>query len=412
MVSSWKMKSQQSSGSPQVSLAAEFISGNADLLGEILLRLPARSLVKFKCVSKLWLSTISHPHFCRRHARRHSSSGRPTGVFLRTNPNSQDSQYQLLPLNPESPPGTLSECQNFLPHPAGTKILQSCNGLLLCCSVKKIGHSRDFYVFNPTTRQKAAIPPLGSTSTSSGITVFGASLAFDPCKSIHYKVVFVRSTDSSSYYYQIEAYSSDDGAWRLSGSPFVAPFDMVFDNGVFWNGAIHWISPSGYSLGFDVEKEQLGTMISPRVPISRNSGTRRFRYFGGSNGHLHFFEIYGSQTTRFKVFELERDYSQWSMKYEVELDSIVQRFPEIVRDHVDPREEKHYYAFVVLLLVNEGNNDTSMLIHVPGKILSYKISDKSFEKLYEIPPSHSKGYGYLQYGWLDAYEFMDSLSPV
>ncbi|KAK4757794.1 hypothetical protein SAY87_019095 [Trapa incisa] len=405
------MGSRQNSGSRP---AAEFIAGNSDLIGEVLLRLPARSLIKFKCVSKLWLSTISDPHFCRRHARRHSSSSRPTGVLLRTNPNSQDSQYQFLPLNPKSPSGPLLPvCLNFIPHPAGTKVLQSCNGLLLCCSVKQIGHSRDFFVFNPTTRQKALIPPPGNTNTSSGITVFGASLAFDPCRSLGYKVVCVRSTDSSSYYYQIEVYSSDDGDWRLSGSPFVAPFDMVFDNGVFWNGAIHWISPSGYSLCFDVEKEQLGTMIPLRVPISRNSGTRRFRYFGGSNGHLHFFEIYGSQTTRFKVFELERDYSQWSLKYEVELDSIVQRFPEIVRNHVDPREEKHYYAFVVLLLVSEGrNSDTSMLIHVPGKILSYNISDKSFEKLYEIPPNHSKGYGYLQYGWLDAYEFMDSLAPV
>lgn len=242
--------------------------------------------------------------------------------------------------------------------------------------------------------------------------MFGASLAFDPSRSLHYKVVCVRSTDSSSYDYQIEVYSSEDGAWRLSGTPFVAPFDMVFDNGVFWNGAIHWISPSRSSLCFDVDKEQIGTVPFPRIPVSRNYFTRRFRYFGESNGHLHFFEIYGSQTTRFKVFELEKGTSQWFMKYEVELDSIVRRFPEMVRDHVDPREVKHYYAFVVLLLVSDGNGDTSMLIHVPGKILSYKISDESFKKLYEIPPSHSKGYGYLQYGWLDAYEFIDSLTPV
>ncbi|OWM86908.1 F-box protein At5g07610-like [Punica granatum] len=401
------MKYQQNSGAPSPSSpAAEFISGNADLLEEILLRLPPKSLIKFKCVSKLWLFTVSSPQFCHRHARLHSSRRRPSGVLLRTNPNSIHSQYQFLPLDTDSPSGS---SLNYVPHPAGIKVLQSCNGLLLCCGVKEIGHSRNYYVFNPTTNQHTLIPQLGNVSRS--ITVFGAGLAFDPSRSPHYKVVCVRSTETSVYHYQIELYSSEDRTWRLSGHPFVAPFDMVFDNGVFWNRAVHWISPSRSSLYFDVDKEQLRAM--PRIPISRNCGTRRFRYFGQSNGNLHFFEIYGSQTTRFKVFEMERDYSQWFMKYEVELDSIVKEFPEIVQHYVDPGEMKYYYAFVMLLLVREGDDkDSSMLIHVPGKILSHNVADKSFKKLYEIPTNHNKGHGSLQYGWLDAYEFIESLAPI
>ncbi|XP_058215747.1 uncharacterized protein LOC131326863 [Rhododendron vialii] len=40
--------------------------------GEVLTRLPAKSLMRFKCVSKLWRSTISHPSFCKAHRRARS----------------------------------------------------------------------------------------------------------------------------------------------------------------------------------------------------------------------------------------------------------------------------------------------------------------------------------------------------
>ncbi|KAL3745821.1 hypothetical protein ACJRO7_014863 [Eucalyptus globulus] len=388
--------------------ANEIIAANEDLISEILLLLPARSLLRFKCVSKLWLSIISGPRFSRRHARLHAGSG-ASGVVLRRTP----SDHQFLPLGGGGGDSPLSgfpfKCLDFAPDPAGLKILQSCGGLLLCCSFRKIGCRRNYYVFNPTTRQFAMLPQLGGAS-SCAITVYGVSLAFDPSKSSHYDVVCVRSTVESAYYYQIEIYSSRDRGWRLSGSPFVAPFDMVFDSGVFWNGGVHWISPTGASLCFDVKKEQFRTM--PRLPISENRGCRRFRYFGESHGHLHFFEIYGSRTAQFKIFELEKDYSGWFVKFHVELDSIVSAFPEVVRNYMDP-VYMNYYAFVMLHLVREGNNEeSSLLVHLPGKILTYNVGDKTFRKLYEIPADQSKGYGSLQYGWLDAYEFIETLAPI
>ncbi|KAG5001241.1 hypothetical protein JHK87_022313 [Glycine soja] len=38
-----------------------------DLIVEILLRLPIKSLLRFKCVCKSWLSFISNPHFVKSH---------------------------------------------------------------------------------------------------------------------------------------------------------------------------------------------------------------------------------------------------------------------------------------------------------------------------------------------------------
>ncbi|KAA8535691.1 hypothetical protein F0562_030694 [Nyssa sinensis] len=48
---------------PENTSAAAAIAGNDDLLVEILIRLPAKSVLRFRSVSKRWLSLISDPRF-------------------------------------------------------------------------------------------------------------------------------------------------------------------------------------------------------------------------------------------------------------------------------------------------------------------------------------------------------------
>ncbi|PON92423.1 F-box domain containing protein [Trema orientale] len=48
---------------PNAAFSAESIAGNVDLLTQILIFLPIKSLLKFKSVSKHWLSLISDPNF-------------------------------------------------------------------------------------------------------------------------------------------------------------------------------------------------------------------------------------------------------------------------------------------------------------------------------------------------------------
>lgn len=49
--------------------AVEVIARNADILSEILVRLPARSLIRFSVVCKLWYSIITSMYFRVRHSR-------------------------------------------------------------------------------------------------------------------------------------------------------------------------------------------------------------------------------------------------------------------------------------------------------------------------------------------------------
>ncbi|KAM1721011.1 hypothetical protein ACFX12_022597 [Malus domestica] len=46
-----------------ISSPGEAVANSQDILTQILLRLPTKSLVRFKCVSTHWLSLISCPQF-------------------------------------------------------------------------------------------------------------------------------------------------------------------------------------------------------------------------------------------------------------------------------------------------------------------------------------------------------------
>ncbi|CAL5365304.1 unnamed protein product [Camellia sinensis] len=389
--------------------SAHAIAGNDDALSEILLRTPVKSLIRFKSVSKHWSSLISNPHFSLLHTLRHSAS-KPSALLLRLTP----PDFDFVPLrdslskSPSPPPFRSLNSILHRPSGSGTKILQSCNGLLLCCSFPhSIGNVRRYYVVNPTTKHRLLLD-LPRADVSS---VFGVNLAFDPSISPHYNVVFVRSTPLSIHCRQIEIYSSETRSWRLSGDSFRPQFDMLFTDGVFWNRAIHWISPSGVSLRFSVDGECLGTM--PPLPLLDTDWyTRRYRFFGESNGHLHLIEVYGPQTTQFRVLEMERDYSQWFVKFSVNLDGIVAAFPEMVRSYLDTHDG-NYYAFSILGVLREDNEDESFLVlSVPGKVISYNFKDSSLKKLLDFAPAKIDKNHILQFGCFDTYQYIESLAPV
>ncbi|GJZ14090.1 hypothetical protein Tco_0549320 [Tanacetum coccineum] len=72
------------------------------------------------------------------------------------------------------------------------KIVQSCNGLLLCTG---LGRPVFDYVYNPSTNQFKRIPhPDCSLDNSPYYRSDGLRMTFDPTKSLHYKLVDVGRT--------------------------------------------------------------------------------------------------------------------------------------------------------------------------------------------------------------------------
>ncbi|XP_044432332.1 F-box protein At2g16450-like [Triticum aestivum] len=99
-----------------------------DLLVEILSRVPAKSLCRFKCVSNHWLSLIHHPE------HRKKLPQTPAGFFYGS---AITSEWLLKsPVHFTDFPGRLSppfdtSC-TFLPDHRRVELLDCCNGLLLC----------------------------------------------------------------------------------------------------------------------------------------------------------------------------------------------------------------------------------------------------------------------------------------
>ncbi|XP_059637062.1 F-box protein At5g07610-like [Cornus florida] len=400
------------------SLASTTIAGNDDLLTEILVCTPFKSLIRFKSVSKHWFSLISASHLSFNRILRR----RPSGLFLRKTPLflcDFMSEFEFVSFSNNN--HNLSGALNFADDPSGIKILQSCNGLLLCSTFRKsVGKTNhNYYIYNPTTKQYSTLPPLTGTES----TVFGYGLAFDPLKSIHYTVICVSSMDEYNVFYNrkcdyyINVYSSETRSWRSSGR-FQTSYYMGLTDGVFCNGSIHWISLSGASFRFDVDHEYLETLPIPdsrgrRIPDSGGRRReRKYRYFGESNGHLHLIENYRTVTTQFDVFEMERDYSKWFVKYRVDLVGIVNAFPKMDRSRRDIRC-MNYYAYSILNLVREEDeNESSLLLHVPGKVLSYKLKDNTFKELHNLAPGKFHKKGSLQFGCFDAYLYTETLASV
>ncbi|XP_052195274.1 F-box protein At5g07610-like isoform X2 [Diospyros lotus] len=355
-----------------VSSSADTVASNDDLLAEILVRTPLKSLMRFKCVSKHWSSLIAARHFGLLHTLRRPNS-KPSGLLLRHKPSlytaatAADSDFELVPLNSglsRAPPFTSFSFIGDDPSGSGAKILQSCNGLLLCGSFPyTIGTRRIYYIVNPTTKRYIELdPPL----EDGGSTAFlGVNLAFDPSKSPHYKVVCVQITLRSLYNYRIWIYSSKTRSWKISMESFTAPFDMVFTEGVFWDGAIHWINPCGASLCFDADAECFRKM--PEIPLPQNAlEKRRCRFFGESNGHLNLIEFEGRQTREFHVLEMKSDYSQWFVKYSVNLERLVAEFPEIAQNYLELGDSNNY-DFTILGVHHGKNEDGSLLVlRIPG----------------------------------------------
>ncbi|XP_028091412.1 uncharacterized protein LOC114291744 [Camellia sinensis] len=316
---------------------------------------------------------LSHhpPHFL--HLRTTQPNPRPSGLFFYRYSHQIHPEFDFLSLlHYESPSKPPFKALTFVDDPSDLRILQSCNGLLLCRGLH-------LYIYNPTTSQFATLPqpPRCVLAPLRCYTTFYAyNLAFDPSKSPHYKVVSINFSWGLPDHYELDIVSSETGLWSPSADPFNG--DVSFNPGVFWNGALHWISTSGGdSLYFNVDEDRLETMPMPPIPDGWEE--RRLRYFGESRDHLHLIEIYGPRTTQFNVYAMERDYRGWFVKYRVDIDAIPNAFLEMIRSSLDP-SDLHYYQFVILGLIREEKDEESFLVlHIPGKVISIRGDSLRFD---------------------------------
>ncbi|KAI3502152.1 hypothetical protein L1887_30183 [Cichorium endivia] len=334
------------------SSAADLIASNEDLLSEIFLRLPVIPLVRFMCVSKQWNLFIKSSSFL---LPRNPNPVPPSGLFFE----GWDARYKYhyVPLDfgnlVNKPPFTTLRFDS-----GSIKILQSCNGLLLC-----VNDFQKYYVYNPTTNRFTILPQLNNFNPD---VICCMTLAFDSSKSSHYKVV-------CNYMYRvmmIEIYSSESGKWKISNENTDDLVDL--DRGVYGHNAIHWMSFPNRLVYLKLDSELLH-YINIDTPDTTVYGTILDEYLAESREGM-LLVVRCCRFRRLNVYEIKKDYSEWSIKYHVDLEEVIRVYPNMLT-----RLGLHFMVQSIVLGGRE--EDSFIVLELPGKLIQYKFVTNTISQL-------------------------------
>ncbi|XP_057801684.1 F-box/kelch-repeat protein At3g06240-like [Salvia miltiorrhiza] len=242
-----------------------------EIIGEILPRLPVKSLLRFRCVSKSWGSLIGSERLIKKHHQ--NSMKNPSFLqqrfIVETDSVEWPQQCSLLsvlsgPINtiPFSP--LAYPTNNTLPmgyhfaYPRNTtlsigyEIVGSCNGLLCIVDDENI-----FHLWNPSTRIiSKKLPEISLVNYLDDFDNFG----FGWVESSDEYKVFVNVVKSDSSVGEI--YSTRTKSWKtIDLCPYFLPFRK---GGVFAGGKLYWMYEDDKVIIFlDLKSEEFGRIEIP-----------------------------------------------------------------------------------------------------------------------------------------------------
>nr|GEU53148.1 hypothetical protein [Tanacetum cinerariifolium] len=343
--------------------SADKVASNVDLLMDILSRLPTRLLVRSMCVSQEWTTLIRNPTFQK---LRNPNPEPPSGLFIAVSKN-EYAKCEFVPYdigNPVKPPPLTP---NFDPEANIFFIRNAVNGLFLCTGLR----GKD-YVYNPTINQFSKLPIRDTDSY-----LLGMSIAFDPSISPHYKIAYVYFLEERIF--EIRVYSSETHTCKtacivnLDYDISNTPIKMEFKGGVYWNNAVHWISDHRFVLYFNFDRELIHKISTPSVRKNLN-------YIFESRGHFLDVEMSDPVDSTLKIHELKRDYSEWFVKYIVNLKELGWSFPRLFR-----RGSPVALQTAVLdLVLGEKDDDSFLVLEIPWTVVRYNLVSKTFHKLHDF----------------------------
>ncbi|KAF2293513.1 hypothetical protein GH714_002368 [Hevea brasiliensis] len=218
-----------------------------ELLAEVLSRLPVKSLLKCRCVSKTWYSLIADPSFIAQHLKK--TAARNSGLLFFSYstrelvwPFKENVRYLLYPDEsfPANPVEEL-DCP-FKGIKRFVNIVGSCNGVF-CLSDDVYGkYAEKAFLWNPSVRKIVNIPCPNFTFTSYGPYIPSLGFGFDSTTD-DYKLV--RIVYSHFIFDEIrpfvEIYSLRSRGWRKVKKD-LKYFITARSTSAFLNGACHWVA--------------------------------------------------------------------------------------------------------------------------------------------------------------------------
>ncbi|XP_074376696.1 F-box protein At5g07610-like [Apium graveolens] len=280
------------------------------------------------------------------------------------------------------------------------KMVQSCNGLTLFQFNTSDVQIKLYCIHNLATNQMKMIPLPKLYEDDPIVT---CNLAFDLLASPYYKIVCVKN-GGKLFGSRIIIYSSETGHWK-DANILTNRMSVQFAKGIYCQGAIYSVGNdflSCYCFRFDVEAEKLRRVSMPEGCLR---GVVYFRYFGEFNGRLHLVCSRYLTEEVFCIYELDKDTESWFVKYRVHMDFLTSLFPEIVVKGV---YNDFQYAFSILCVVSRENDEDSFLVMtIPGNVISYDFKRTGIEVLSELPSLEK-----MKFQGSNAYPFVPTLYPL
>ncbi|XP_049365956.1 F-box/kelch-repeat protein At3g23880-like [Solanum verrucosum] len=240
-----------------LSTTTEIIIPN-EILTDILLRLPPKSLLKCMSVSKSWHQLISSPDFVKTHLKLKTDQ---LVLFPGIN-----GKYKFCSLTPLFNKQQIAQELLLIDSP-NLKVffVGSVNGLICLCN-----YARETYIWNPTLKKskKVLYPKLGTSFYNK--YGFGYDESSDD-----YKAVFVDyyrnsyNDDVSKMKTVISIYSLRTDSWTILHDELQGVF-LLNHSGKFVNGKIYWAASTHIGnydvyniISFDVAEETWGSLELP-----------------------------------------------------------------------------------------------------------------------------------------------------
>ncbi|KAL3507355.1 hypothetical protein ACH5RR_032737 [Cinchona calisaya] len=241
-----------------------------ELLIEIISRLPVKSLVKFKCVSRTWFSLISNPHFIKTHLINSSKKddfGHHGLILTVLPPNSHSHLKQCSVESTLDVAATTTSEVTEIDYPMKNPyksvwVVGSCDGLV-CIAIEE----DDLFLWNPSIRKSKKLPDLGVKIKHGCYMIFG--FGYDNLND-DYKVVgvFCVFCGGNVYETEVRVYSLKSDAWKR-----IEDFKggvLLDDSGKYANGKLHWASSHGFDsnpswkiISLDLGSETYGEVERP-----------------------------------------------------------------------------------------------------------------------------------------------------
>ncbi|KAK6156289.1 hypothetical protein DH2020_010537 [Rehmannia glutinosa] len=343
--------------------SAERVESIDDILMEILIRLPEKSIFRFMSVSKRWTNIITNPFFLKTLSRRRCRGG---GRLLALIERNFFPVPWFKPLPRWPPPMNIlpvidddhrtSICK-YVPKLLGY-FINSSNGLILCGR-----HPYQYHVLNPVSRKWVMLPPPSPVALD-GYERKSVGLMCEENTSelvADYTVV-IAAAHADDNTMRIESYSSKTGKWvvkklaadslgllKLCQPPEVA-------NGIFhWKSALHFGVIGVYDPRLDENHVQLLELPKDVVmnenfvsrTITRSPVDDALWYGFITRDNLQFFRLNGYNRSSGYSSTTTIPGTEWVLMHSVSIDWLRKEAgvpPGVQVERKDPRKTKKNFS--------------------------------------------------------------------